>query len=267
MEVYYGSTKIFRVVMLPHYYPGKNNKQFYRLFTKSSFSLFNYNQNKGVIKMKKVIVILQILFFSFVTAQQKTYIAYKPNYSIDIYKVGNNPPGTLEGVIDWSNQTRIYEIGKTSNSPTYKRAVYQWNISDLDIPNNSIIHKVEISFEHSGWPGIGTIINYFYCDINLASGNPNLENLWNLTDKNNNNPIGVGSSIVINGDRYAIISTYNAGSEFVNKFSQSINTNDRFTVGIAWKYESPQAGDISWFFYPGAYGEPSLKVWYTPPSV
>ncbi|MFH1528733.1 MAG: hypothetical protein ABIG69_19165, partial [Bacteroidota bacterium] len=217
--------------------------------------------------MKKfsLIVALIVMYIAIqLNAQQLNYVANYPNYSIDLRKAGSNSPFSMGGLFTYNGSVVLYEIGKLAATPTYAHGVYQWNIIDLEIPNGSTIHSVTVSFNYTMFTVENTTLNYFNCGSDITNTNLDLAALWNSTDKTLITPIGEGGYSK-QGNQLYVKTTFNNGSSFVTQFANSINQNDRFTLGIAWKYESPEAGVVSWYFRTGGL-YPSISVSYTPPS-
>ena len=221
--------------------------------------------------MKQILFLIVVIIVYLVTqlnAQQLNYTAGLPEYSIDLRKAGSGNPFSMGGLFIYNgSEFPIYEIGKIASTPTYAHGVYQWNIGELDIPNNSTIHSVTVSFDYTMVQVQNTTINYFNCNSDIANPNLNLTTLWSSTDKFADppaEPIGEGEYSILNNQLF-VKTTFNNGSNFVNEFTNSINQNDRFTLGIAWKYESPAAGVTYWNFNAGGL-YPSISVSFTPPT-
>ncbi len=212
--------------------------------------------------MKKIILIISIISFvnNFIIIAQQSYQPAFPNYSIELQKVGSNTPTGNLFIYDGQNYV-IYQIGKLSNTPTYRHAFYQWNISNNNLPSAAVIDYIEISFDAQFINYQASELNYFNCILDLSDLGLNKNTLWNYSDKNQNQPIGSG---IINTPPSSFVTQthifYN-GSSFVNSFVNSVQQTNRFTLGIAWKYEGPSSGNISWYIKPL-----KLKVYYHIPN-
>jgi hypothetical protein len=111
----------------------------------------------------------------------------------------------------------------------------------------------------------GNEVNFFNCsNIDLSNPNLNKVQLWNYSDKNNYSPIGSGLFNV--QDPYTFIESkfkFLNGSVFVNSFLNSITQYNRFVLSVAWKYEDPTSGNVSWHIQP-VYS--ALKVYFRVPN-
>lgn len=121
-----------------------------------------------------------------------------------------------------------------------------------------------VSFEYTNFTYEVVTLNFFNCGIDITNPNLNLTILWDSTDKTQVTPIGEGGYSHI-GNHYVVTKTFNSGDNFVTQFTNSINQNDRFSLGIAWKYESEEAGIDYWYFQVGGL-YPSISVSFTPPT-
>ncbi|GMU96518.1 hypothetical protein [Ignavibacterium album] len=212
--------------------------------------------------MKKLslVILVLTLFISFSITAQQSYEPYYPDYSIELQRVGsNNPTGEL---FTYGGQwIPIYEVGKLANAPTYKHAFYQWNISNNQVPSVAIIDSIVITFKAQYVNSQTTYFNYFNCWLNLSDPNLNKTTLWNYSDKTQNSPVGEG---LINTPPYNYDEQkhkFVSGSNFVNSFINSLQQNNRFTLGIAWKPEHPSSGNSYWRIEPL-----KLKVYYRIPN-
>ena len=195
-------------------------------------------------------------------AQEFLYERFYPNYSIEIRKIGSNPPYSSDLFSYDGTTSVIYVVGKTSTAPTIKRAVYQWNIPESELPSVANISKIEVSFEAKFIDYQVSEVNYFNCYSDLTDGEINLAELWSLTDNVQSIAIGSGGINTPNQNNYFTQThIYNSTSNFVDTFKKAIDDYDMFTLGIAWKYEGPNAGMASWNIRPI-----KLKVFYTLPT-
>jgi hypothetical protein len=219
----------------------------------------------------KTLIRLLAIFFLLTNAEnifpQSNYQANCPNYQIDIYRNGTLAPGSQNGLQDISACGSVQGIYIGKNNTYLYHGVYQWLIDDLQIPNGSTIHSVTVSFRFDGQQSSSAEFNYFDCGLNISDPNLDLLALWNSTDKTNQNAniLGYGT-ISQQGTQWVVVSTYSQGSDFVNAFVNSIDNNNRFTLGLAWKHEGPSAGNIVWTFWPRTQQNPSISVSFTPPN-
>ena len=220
--------------------------------------------------MKQILFLIVVGFIYLaiqINAQQLNYTEGLPDYSIDLRKAGSSNPFSDGGLFTYNSSiVPIYQIGKIASTPTYAHGVYQWNINNSEIPNGSTIHSVTVSFDYLMVQVQSTTINYFNCNSDIADPNLNLTTLYNSTNIFATPPavpLGEGEGSAL-GNKLYVKTTFNNGSNFVNEFTNSINQNDKFTLGIAWKYEGPGAGVAYWNFNAGGL-YPSISVSFTPP--
>ena len=211
-------------------------------------------------------IILSLLFLAnFIISHsyaQQSYQPVYPNYSMDLTKAGsNNPTGNL--FIYQGSNVPVYEVGKIDNTPTFKHAFYQWNITSNNIPTVAIVDSVVISFRLQFVNSQTSELNYFNCILDLSDPNLNKNTLWNYSDKNQFTPIGSGLINTPAGNYVTHNHKFINGSSFVNSFLNSIQQSNRFTLGIAWKFESPSAGNTYWRVVPE---QLTLKVYYRIPN-
>ncbi|MBS4033674.1 MAG: hypothetical protein KGZ85_04345 [Ignavibacterium sp.] len=211
--------------------------------------------------MKRIFFILIVLtlVINNLTGAQQSYQPLYPNYSMQLTKAGsNNPSGDLYTYDGSSVPT--YQVGKTTNTPTYKRGFYQWYITNNEIPLTAIIDSIVISFDAQYINLQSSQFNYFNCFVDLSDPNLNKNTLWNYSDYNQYTPIGSGQINTPPPSYVTQTHKFLNGSSFVNSFATQIEWGDRFTLGVAWKYEHPYAGNTSWWIYPV-----NLKVYFYMP--
>lgn len=211
--------------------------------------------------MKRIIFILIVLTLGIntITDAQQSYQPLYPNYSMQLTKAGSNDPFGDLFTYDGSSTTN-YEVGKISNTPTYKRGFYQWNINSNDIPTAAIIDSIVISFGAQYVNYQGSELNYFNCILDLSDPNLNKSALWNYSDRNQYTPIGSGQINTPPSNYVTQTHKFLNGSSFVNAFINSTQQTNRFTLGIAWKYEHPAAYNSYWRLTPL-----NLKVYFHMP--
>ncbi len=213
------------------------------------------------IKLLKKCIFSLIIILN-LNAQTIIYEPNYPNYSIDLYKAGTNNPSSSDGLYTYNGSSYpLYTIGKTTNTPTYKRGIYQWNVSETDVPSVAIISAIEISFYAEFQTYQTSEVNYFNCLNDLSVTNLDIQSLWNFSDKTLSTPIGDGQINTPPGNWTLQLSTFYAGSNFVNQFKSAIDQNDRFTLGIAWKAESSNSNNHYWKIH-----SPKIRVFYTLPE-
>jgi len=200
-----------------------------------------------------------IILASGLEAQTIIYEPPYPNFSNNLIKVGDANPSSISGLFIYDGTSSpIYQVGKTASTPTYRRAYYQWNISDLNIPQAIDIEKIIISFTPTFVNYQTSYLNIFNCELDLSNSSIDLNQLWIKADNIQSTPI---AEVQINTPQYSNTLhtfTFNAGTGFVNSFKTAIDNNDMFTIGIAWKYEGPNSVNHSWNTNPI-----SIRVFYT----
>jgi hypothetical protein len=202
--------------------------------------------------------IILILFVSNSTFGQSVF-SNCPDYTIDIRKTGSQSTITMFGLkqIVNCNPLYVYEIGK--NSSTRKRGVYQWNISE--IPDGSTIDNITLEFSFEVIFYSECNLKYFNVGTDITSPNLNLDDLYDATHYTQT---GIGDGFGGPSTNYVISTTFTGVSNaFIIAFTNALSQN-RFTVGAAWKYDDPTAGNAEWYVTPRA---PTLIVHYTPPLV
>jgi hypothetical protein len=212
--------------------------------------------------MKKISLFILIitLFIAFTVIAQQSYQPTYPNYSIELTKAGSNSP--TGNLFIYGGQTvPVYEVGKLTNTPTYKRAFYQWNINNSQVPSVAIIDSIALEFDAQFVNNQTSTLNYFNCWLDLSDPNLNKTNLWNYSDKTQNTPIGEGQINTPPSNYVTQRHSFFNGSNFVSSFISALQQNNRFTLGVAWKYESPSAGNVYWRIKPI-----NLKVYFHIPN-
>ncbi|GAB4287703.1 MAG: hypothetical protein Kow0098_04630 [Ignavibacteriaceae bacterium] len=199
-----------------------------------------------------------LLFFASNNIFGQNVFSECPDYTIDISKTGTQPTvtqGGLKQIIN-CNPLYVYEIGK--NGSTRKRGIYQWNISD--IPDGSIINSITLEFSFSVIIYTECNLKYFNVGTDITSPNLNLEDLYNATHYDQT---GIGYGFGGPSTNYVISTTFtDPGDPFIIAFTNALN-QDRFTLGAAWRYDGPTAGDAEWNVTPRV---PTIIVNYAPPS-
>lgn len=185
---------------------------------------------------------------------QQTYSPSSPTYRKDIYKDGNNSVQT-GGLITGSTTTKYY-VGK--NSTVRKRAVYQWNINDDAIPNGSTINTARLAFLYTA-PGTGVVFPPRFFNVGLDLQNASLTDLWTNTDPATQAGISDKEATLDWKFDYTFVS--GTDQTFINAIQNSL-ISDKFVLGVAWKYESPSAGNGQW----QVHYDILLEINFTPPT-
>ncbi len=205
----------------------------------------------------KVTAIILMFFASNISLGQGVF-SKCPDYTLDIRKIGSQSTITIGGLkqIINCNPLYIYEIGK--NGSTRKRGIYQWNLSE--IPDGSTINSIMLEFDFSVINYNECNLKYFNVDFDITSQNLNLDDLYNATHYDQT---GIGYGFGSPSTSYVISTTFTGtGDAFIVAFTNALN-QDRFTLGAAWRYDGPSAGDAEWYLNPRV---PTLVVNYTPPN-
>jgi hypothetical protein len=198
------------------------------------------------------------MFFASNSTLGQGFFSKCPDYTIDIRKTGSQSTVTTGGLkqIINCNPLYTYEIGK--NSSTRKRGVYQWNIAE--IPDGSTINSITLEFSFSVIFYSECNLKYFNVGTDITSPNLNLEDLYNATHYTQT---GIGYGFGGPTTNYIISTTFTGASDpFIIAFTNALPQNC-FTVGAAWRYDGPTAGDAEWYVTPRV---PTVIVNYTPPN-
>ncbi len=207
--------------------------------------------------IKYLIIFICFLFLKTVLAQG--VLNSCPNYSIDIRKTGTQQTittGGLKQIIN-CNPTYLYYIGKDGS--TRLRGIYQWNISS--IPEGSKIDGITVKFEYNVISLDECNLEYFNVGTDITNPNLNLEDLYNATDYT---VTGIGFGYGNQSTNHEIISNFSGQSDPFILAVQNAVSQGRFTLGIAWRYDDPNAGNAEWFVYPGTY---TITINYSSPLI
>ncbi len=139
-----------------------------------------------------------------------------------------------------------------------KRAVYQWNITDNDIPDGSDITSVRLYFTYTKNDPLYEFPAYFY-NISYDIVNPDQTQLNNMWDAMNLTSNSIGS---ITGTSNTIEYVSNVSSNPFNLAVKNSLPNDKFVLGIMWtefSYIDFRTWNIS-------NATLTLKIEYTPPQ-
>jgi hypothetical protein len=160
-------------------------------------------------------------------------------------------PGEVVISYGLNEPSTLYRIGRLEN--TVYRGVYQWNLSDLDIPDYSVINYVKVSFNYFEQASLQ--VNFYNISNDMISGNF-LNEIWeemNYTAPNIG-AIGVEASPVI-------YESSNPEAAFNQAIRNSL-LNDKFVLGIKWSNDHFQYPN-SWMIYNNSL---TLQIVFTPPN-
>ena len=168
-----------------------------------------------------------------------------PDYQIDIRKTGNQSTTTQGGLkhITDCNTSFTYTIGK--NGSTRMRGVYQWNISE--IPDGSKINSITLDFHYNVVFYDECNLEYFDVGTDITSSNLDLDDLYDAT---NYTQTGIGFGFGSQNTDHIVSTTFTGQQDpFILAFTDAL-VQDRFTMGAAWRYDGPNAGDAEWSVVP-----------------
>ncbi len=168
-----------------------------------------------------------------------------PDYQIDIRKTGNQSTvsqGGLKHIAD-CNTTFGYSIGK--NGSTRMRGIYQWDISE--IPDGSTINSITLEFSYEVYYYDECNLEYFNVGLDITLPNLDLDELY---DSTNYTQTGIGYGFGSQFTNHIVSTTFTGQQDpFIKAFKNSL-AEGFFTLGVAWRYDGPNAGDAQWTVYP-----------------
>ncbi|MDR3666388.1 MAG: T9SS type A sorting domain-containing protein [Ignavibacteriaceae bacterium] len=170
----------------------------------------------------------------------------------DLIRV-NLDPVSSDGLL---NLNTIVTIGRSGNS--YRNAVYQWNIPDNLIPDNSSIDNIQIYFTYTKSDYSYELPAAFYSlseDITNGSTS-NLGQMWSDMSSTSLDRI---TGINDNGFSKMIYSSNNSTNPLNVGFRNSLS-NNRFVLGVRWDVESVNR---QWFI---DNSDVTITVHFTPPQ-
>src|ERR1035438_6718760 len=198
----------------------------------------------------KVKILIMCLFFcSFIIKSeifaQGTIGPVTSVYRRDVIVNGNV---TSSGLLDLNQVITIGRYGVV-----YRRAVYQWNIPDIIIPDNSTIDSLHIPLEYSKSDQNELPAGFFAMGEDITDGSQ--ANLTEMFGEMNFTPLAqqTGTSGVM--DFYS-----NDPNNSLNLAFKNTLPNNRFVLGIRWANE---LADREWFI---ANSTVTIKVHFTPPQ-
>lgn len=209
--------------------------------------------------MKKNTLIFSILLFFLLSFSIKAQYALGPDTSI--YKRYVQRAGTNNPVLsDFIYNNNLMPVGNTG-SYHYYRGLYQWNIPDSLIPDNSQIDTVEIFFIYNHLVS-NSYGHFFYLNIGEDLQNSNVDTLWNRSSPFGSNTLGEGYGNKYSDEGYSIDTVYSVfgpDSKFCNAIKNSL-LYDKFILGIVKVYEYY---DGAWHIYCGSL---TIRIVFTPPN-
>src|SRR5690554_278188 len=208
--------------------------------------------------MKSLIIFIAIFFCLITVTSSLGQGNYSrcPDYQIDIRKTGTQATISVGGLIHNPTCNPSYGIWIGKNQTTHMRGVYQW--STYEIPVGSTINSITIEFSVSSQTFHP--LKYFNVPSDITSPSLDLEDLYNATHYFLDG-IGVTSSLVTNGVNSTTFT--GAADPFVIAFTNALSQG-LFTMGFAWRYDGPTAGDVEYLVSPRV---SSLTVDFTPPAI
>lgn len=197
----------------------------------------------------KIGVIVALLMISNIFPQNSFNPIY-PDIMRQNTKVGSNNVISEMGII----QNGFY-VGATSGTPPgFRRLIYQWNIPDNLIPDNSTINRIQIYFPYSKTYSQIEFPAAIY-SISIDMTNPNQNELNSSWTEMNGNYL----AYYYQTDKIDIISE-NPEAALNQAFKNSLY-NNRFVLGIKWKDEANNV--YSWSV---VNSEVKLLINFTPPQ-
>lgn len=171
------------------------------------------------------IFLLLILFIDGSTIAQNFYGPVHPNFRRWLVRSDN---GNVQDK-GLSPSNTLFTVGKDNN--VKYRAVYQWDISDNEIPDNSIITNVRIYFSYSP---IGHTYQFpasFYnSTYNIL--NPDQTQLNGMWDNMNTTANEIGTLIGVNS---ILDFNSNNSSAAITQAVRNALPNDKFILGVRWE--------------------------------
>ncbi len=200
----------------------------------------------------KIVFIFFVLILAGSTFAQNVWGPEQTDYRRPLQKYGTENVYSAE----LAGLNTIFIIGKESSLK--RRAVYQWNITDNDIPDGSDITSVRLYFTYSKNDPLYEFPAYFY-NISYDIVNPDQtqkNDIWNAMDLTSNS---IGTII---GTNNTIEYVSSISSNPFNLAVKNSLPNDKFVLGIKWtefSYIDSRTWNIS-------NATLTLKIEYTPPQ-
>ena len=134
-------------------------------------------------------------------------------------------------------------LGKVESNGNRLRTFFQWDLSESQIPNASIIKSATLTLTNinanSFYGNLSSFLDFSLFSVreNLLLQSASADSLWARTDSFNNRTdyIISGAGDFIYADQNGIINinkTYNEGSTFTDAIAQAIANDDFFTLGM-----------------------------------
>jgi hypothetical protein len=201
-------------------------------------------------KAKIILIIVEILLVSTEIFAQFQFGPTQTDYRRDLWL--NYDPVQSNGLGELNT---VYTIGH-EDIFTKKRAVYQWDISDLDIPDNSEINYVKLEFTYSKFNHSYELPARFYnIDYDMI-GEEYFDEIF--LDMNYWQP-SIGSSSGSNNN--IIFESSNPQDDFNLAIKNSL-PNNKFVLGLKWDLDHG-----SWIRTWGIQNETiTLYIEFTPPT-
>ena len=150
----------------------------------------------------------------------------------------------------------MFTVGKDYS--INKRAVYQWEITDNDIPDNSTITSVRLYFTYSHEGHSYQLPAYFY-NISYDIVNPDQTQLNGMWDNMNSTSDAIGT---ITGVNNVIDFVSNNSSASFNQAVRNSLPNNKFVLGIMWTEYSY----VDWRTWLIGNETLTLRIEYIPPQ-
>jgi len=197
------------------------------------------------------LIFAYLLLFSIEILAQQQWGVYQPDYRRDLYKYGSQAVGS-HGL---SLPNTQFFIG-TFGDPAVYRAVYQWDILDTEIPDNSTINFVRLTFDYSKNGHSYELLANFYKITNNIIPGTGLDQIFaemDYTIQEIAYCLGDGNQIVFE--------SANPDAPF-NQAIKSMLTQNKFVLGIKWSIDHSQY-IRSWLINNYAI---ELYIEYSPPT-
>lgn len=201
--------------------------------------------------LNKTALLIFILIFTSNILAQNVWGPEQTDYRRDLRKYQSNTV-ISDGLGSLSTQ---YIIGHESG-PLLRRAVYQWNIPENEIPDNSEITLVRLTFSYSKLGAISELPANFYKISYDMIGEDNFDEMFaemNYTVQELGYQLGSNNQITF--------SSSNSNAPFNQAIKNALPQN-KFILGIKWD------NDLSSFNYTWGITNSSVNLYieYTPPQ-
>jgi len=200
--------------------------------------------------LNKIVFVSLFILLTVNALAQNSWGPEQTTYRRDLRKTGTND--VISNGLQPIN-TLLY-IGNENS--TYRRAVYQWEIPDTEIPDNSTINSVTLYFTYSKNEHTYELPVYFYSlsyDI-VAPNQTQLNGMWS--------EMGTTDIGYLTGTNNVMNFVSNNSNNAFNIAIKNALPNNKFILGIKYQNENPNF-NRTWFI--SSYSL-TLRIEYTPPQ-